>query len=601
MYQSIGEVYLRSIIKQKTLPPSQTVNERPYLNLPYNLTTNTNTRLREIEIRGYAFNDAVKTRKEYITDISALMKRSAAYNRIQIEDIDGYLEIVGTEIRNTQEHRNMFIIFAKVLPFNDYMPYYMYKKMKHAYTYTDFFPSYLVMPFGTTILNIANTLREYLQIPVHCNIVTPEGNLPIFKFKDWKDNTDATYTGTLTSFDDTQGYTAVVLNTDQENISWTYTPSLIDFTGNITFTLFCSLLNSSSDSVNVTIKDSNDVLVLTQNFNITNTTQFITLNQVRLSPYTEYTITAKKNTANAGDIVMGGIRVIDTSAVRKIEFNTPAPNMNKGECKIFDTVTLANTTRSTWKRIYYPNAHKFTGNIVFENATMQWKINPNTTWSATGILTDRISNYSGKLYPNDYGTSNVILGIDDVKPDRIIVDIKLKDEVNKKAEHAIIEITPVAIFVTTIPLMPSLSNGWEVTMANTVSKGVLNDSIKSLTMLTTTSSVSIMRSSLLTEYMVTPYDSFDQTSFNYTQTEGGFYTYDNTIMNTGYTFVVTILPRVSYTVGKQYLRTAITGADFYVDGEFVDTTKKITLNDFVTSLFESGILINQGLAHKRVL
>lgn len=468
--------------------------------------------------------------------------------------------------------------------------------MKHDYSYLQFFPSYLTMPYGVDKIHIRNSGRESLRVYSVNTLETPEGNLPIFKYRDWKDYRNATYTGTLTSFDDTESYKAVVLSEDQQYIRWNHSPSLDDLSGNLTFTIFCKIDNASTQDINVEIKDIENVVLLTQNFELTTTTTSITLDTVRLTPYKACNITLKKNDSTPGDIIVGGIRTIHPDAVRRIEFTTPAPIMNKGECKVFDTVTPGNDNRSTWKRVYYPNMHKFTGEIVFENATMQWGVNPNVSWLSTGWLTDRISDEVGSFYPSDYATQIVELSIDDIKPDRIVIDIRLRD--TDRAEHAIVEITPVAIYVTTIPLMPSLSKGWTVTMTNTVSKGVLNDTIKSLTMLTSTSSISIIRSTLLSTVTTTPYNMFNFTPFNYNSIDDGFYTYENEVMTNGYTFALTVLPRVTDNTDKQFVRTPIDGEAYYVDGEFVDKEKEITLNDFVTSLFESGLLIKRSLAHK---
>ena len=77
MYQSIGEVFIQTIGKLRAEPSAQTVNQAHPINQPFPLTTNSRKRLREIEIRGYFFNDQNKTRKEYASDLDALMGRSA--------------------------------------------------------------------------------------------------------------------------------------------------------------------------------------------------------------------------------------------------------------------------------------------------------------------------------------------------------------------------------------------------------------------------------------------------------------------------------------------------------------------------------------------
>ena len=576
MYQSIGEVYLQTIFRVKVPPSNQSLHEAYPINMPYSIVSNTNKRLQDAEIRGYVFNDTNKTQTEYIADLNALTGRCAAYNRTQFEGIDGYLEVDGIEIRNTLSELNTYIIYAKYLPISNYCSYYQYQQTIMKHSFTSLFPAYFTLPFGVEKFELSNRYKERSIYSKITNIVTPEGSLPVFSYPDWINAGSCITTGTMVPSDGVK-YEAVTLDTPLQYIKWSVFPGMDNFAGNIEVSANCKVVNGASGTINITVVDSNDAIQFSTNYIITNTNfAYVRTPKIMLNPYERYELYVYNV---AGEVTIDGIRIKNVEAKEYIKFVPPAPTMNKGECKVYDTVTIGQRDTTKWKRVYAQ--HTFSGEIVFENATAQWIVKPNATWETTGIFVDRISNTLGTLYPYDFNTTIVDLNIVDIKPDSIVAIINLRNSTGMN--KVVVNITPLRMYFRVTPRMVYHSDyDWGLDMAEYESVGVLNDRVNSMVLFTATSSITMARSKLI------------GTNIRY----GSMFSFDSGDMNDEYTFVVSVLPRVTYNVGATHLVTAIDGDDYYVDGEFIDTTKNIYLSDFINSVYESGLMVNMNIAHR---
>lgn len=576
MYQSIGEVYLQTIFRVKVPPSNQSLHEAYPINMPYSIVSNTNKRLQDAEIRGYVFNDTNKTQTEYIADLNALTGRCAAYNRTQFEGIDGYLEVDGIEIRNTLSELNTYIIYAKYLPISNYCSYYQYQQTIMKHSFTSLFPAYFTLPFGVEKFELSNRYKERSIYSKITNIVTPEGSLPVFSYPDWINAGSCITTGTMVPSDGVK-YEAVTLDTPLQYIKWSVFPGMDNFAGNIEVSANCKVVNGASGTINIAVVDSNDAIQFSTNYIITNTNfAYVRTPKIMLNPYERYELYVYNV---AGEVTIDGIRIKNVEAKEYIKFVPPAPAMNKGECKVYDTVTIGQRDATKWKRVYAQ--HTFSGEIVFENATAQWIVKPNATWETTGIFVDRVSNTLGTLYPYDFNTTIVDLNIVDIKPDSIVAIINLRNSTGMN--KVVVNITPLRMYFRVTPRMVYHSDyDWGLDMAEYESVGVLNDRVNSMVLFTATSSITMARSKLI------------GTNIGY----GSMFSFDSGDMNDEYTFVVSVLPRVTYNVDATHLVTAIDGDDYYVDGEFIDTTKNIYLSDFINSVYESGLMVNMNIAHR---
>lgn len=581
MYQSIGEVYLQTISKINAEPSSQTVNQAHTINQPFPIAIPEKKRLREIEIRGYVFNDGKKTRKEYTSDLDALTGRYSCYNRIQMEDIDGYAEVRGTEIRNAAEQLNTYLIYAVILPRNEYNCLYQYKQVVIPQTHTSLMPSYIVLPFGVTSMDVTNRSREVLRKNKKCDIVTPEGSLPVFELPDILNTGDATKIADDVDNDNTFEYISSKLDLNTDYLRWTITPGVNRYSGKVKFTAYARIYNSSTENITITVRDDDDVTVLEQTFTTTSLAWVeLTTNAIALERYKQYTVTVNKT--GAGEVYIAGLRTSEVEDVKHIRFDIPAPNMDKGECKVYDTVTVNQTDKTKWKRVYAPASYKFTGQIVIENATMQWKINPNAYWKNTGIFTDRISNATGTLYPDEFKEMVVDISIINIKPDDVILEIQLRDFVDK-LKVVIVHITPLTMYFKVTPRISYADAiDWRLVIPSNTSIGTLNDVTKSMAIFTATSSITMIHNKPIGTMFVT----------------NGICSYNIAEMNEPYVFAISVLPRVTDNTGKLYNNKFVSGADYYVDGEFVDLGKTLYLSDFINSLYQNGLMVNMRIAHK---
>jgi len=574
MYQSIGEVFLETISKARIDPSSQSVYEDSPLNLPYPNSTNMNMKLRKVLINGYLFKDTKKTKEEYVTDMNALMGRSVVYNRIKMNDLDGYIQIKNIEPRQFITGLDKYYIYGSFLSSKAYSEYYQFKQTRLNHSHAVNFPSYFILPYGVTSYDFTNRLNERIIVNKICIITTPEGSIPVFHTPDYLHGSNPVATDNVPFYE-----TTILDGTDYNE--WEFVPGFNSFSGETVIKLNCKITNSASELVTVLIKDENDTTILNQNITLTNTSfATITTNSVKLNKFVKYT--TRINKVGQGEVVLDGIRMDQVDSYKHIRFNTPAPNMDKGECKVYDTVTVNEVDKTKWKRVYSSIDHTFTGQIVFENATMQWKINPSALWKNTGILTDRISNSVGTLYPEEFKEHEVVMGIIEILPDHIIVSFSMNDGTTKMNE-VICTITPLQLIFKVKPKINyDTAYDWKLVITNPISVGNLNELIGSMVIFTTTSSITMVRSKLL----------------NSEFTSTGFYSYDTTAMNGEYSFVISILPRVVYNTGKLYNSKNNSGADYYVDGEYIDINKTIYLSDFVNSIYESGLFINMNIAHK---
>lgn len=597
MYQSVGEVYLKSISKMKVEPSGQTQYQAHPINQPFTISTSGKKRLREMEIRGYLFNDANKTRKEYASDLDALQGRSAAYNRIQLEDIDGYLASDSPEIRNANDMLNIYLLYGKLLPVNEYDTYYQYRQTQFKHGFERSFPSYITLPFGVRTMNLTNKSGESFTYPKTCDVVTPEGSLPVFKFPDWFTVIDSTYMADVVSSDDSARYQSLLFNSVMEYAEWTFIPGYNWFAGGNRFAANCKISESNGEILNIMIRDENGDVVHQENFPLDNTEmKMIYTEPLNLEKYKKYTVRLTKvydqillqynfaayNVAytGLGNINVDLVRMDQVYTTQYIRFTTPAPNRNKGECKVYDTVTGTETDKMKWKRVYSLSAHKFTGHIVFENATMQWRINPTATWSATGLFTDRISNATGTLYPEDFKTTEVDIGIVELKPDQITIVFNMRD--TNKLSKTLCTITPLGVYFRVEPyFVYDNAMGWRIDVATNTSKGVLDTTVDSMVMFTPSSSIAMIKSNPIPA----------------TYSTNGFYSGDGTA-SSYHSFAITVLPRVTDNTNKLFHGKNVSGADYYVDGEYIDTGKTTYLSDFINALYTSGLMVNMNITHK---
>ena len=579
MYQSIGEVFLQTVGKVRVAPASQATYEHQPVNTPFPITGTGKKNIRLMEVRGYVFNDGLKSRKEYASDIDAIMGRNTAYNRILINDANGYIQPSEVEVRNTEDEMNLYLIYGKYLPASDYDEYYTYQQFSSHSVHARGLPSYFVLPYGVNSIIRSSNNDNHLNVAKTTQIVTPEANLPIFTHNDWFTYENAVYNCTFIDIDEATRFKALKFDSTEDYARWDVVTGINFFSGNNVIGINCKIINSTSENLTVTIKDANNVTVYTQTFTITNTEwEYKTTSAINFDMYTGYTITLSIG-VGVGSVLVDLMRIKESGNHSYIRFHTIEPTHNKGEAKLYDTVTDAEVDKTKWKRVYNVD-HTFTGNMVLENATMQWKIKQGVLWNTTGTFTDRISSETGTLRPAEFTDKTVRVKIVDIKPDAVKVIFHLAGESTMMRMDC--TVTPLTVHAAVRPLVtPANAKGWVLEVPTNVAKGTLDTKMGSLVMFTTTSSISMIKTKFITP----------------TYTTNGYCSHNGTTTESTYSFDIVVLPRVTDNTGKLFDSHPVSGT-YFVDGEFIDTGKTIYLADFINSLCENGMFVEKRLAHR---
>ncbi len=356
------------------------------------------------EMTGYLYQETgtSKTAQDYAEDLMALLERDAAYNLFNYDSEKGFVTDIDVSIPKDVGKKTI----AKYVLKGRYFPSTVYQQglSVEGDTYTNSvgigFPQYVALPNGSTNVRMTSSLDIVNLSPVGYINSGLSAFIPIYRLYSLfnHSNYDST-TGSAGS--DVDGYDTVTveLNAQNENIVWSFNAGTDVPRGSYKLKMRLKDGAITSDVKVLVVGSVSGTIATTY---LTGSSSFSILETAALSLTTheDITVTISKATADANTIVFDYVYLAPQFA-SMVVFDADS-EYDKGEVKVYDTVTHGEATETNWKRVYSLR-HQFTGDIILRNQLLTWRINTAALWSATGTLT--VGGVAKALRPEAFGAT----------------------------------------------------------------------------------------------------------------------------------------------------------------------------------------------------
>jgi hypothetical protein len=371
-----------------------------------------------ILIRGllYQKTDDPKNAEDYAEDLMALEERNSVFNYINSSGTRGFLTNIQVSVPHKARSGKIreYEIKGKFFPYSAYQHALTYRGSRYDDAVYYCFPRYFTLPSDAYNVHLASTI-DIIPLAPRGYI----GTVPIYRpFPVLNHSNYYSLTGTLGSDPEAMDGTTITLNATGEAVSWKLTVGK-DIPRGAYKVKFRAKESTSVQDIQLDIVGSVSGSIASLKFTGPDEFLIYETSTISFTTHEEVTVTVTKLNAPPSNVVVIDYVGFNTEFSVLVVYDTVS-EYNNGEVKIFDTVTHGETDSSKWKRIYSIR-HIFTGDMIFQNDLMQWRIDQTKNWEDTGDLI--VNSVEKVLFPITCRTEKPDIRIVSFEPTYIELEI----------------------------------------------------------------------------------------------------------------------------------------------------------------------------------
>lgn len=458
MSHEIGDVYVQAV--EEFSPDMESRSQSIYKGMFRRPTVRGGSKTAEsFDLVGHTWAEGVKNEDDFIEDIRALT-REAAYNRINLGNRVGFLNVKDIKSKKTADMANMreYAMSGYFSPVAQYEASVQLDTVAFTDEWNKGIVPFVPLPVGATNVRVKSPWQSITLLNPAGTITGADGAVPVyqpFPVFDWRTYGCALAGATpaVATFDAAvySGKKISLTHFADETIIWTFVAGkdapLCKYKLG-----FRVEDGAAAGAFTVTVAGSVSGTILSAESHATAASAgaWEHIETAEISLLTSETITVTVTKATNDNVFSINYGYLIPQNTCRITFDA-ADEYETGECRVYDTVTTGNTVVATWKRVYN-DEHIFSGDMVFQNSFLRWTIKQATAWSTATTLTELISNNTGTLYPVAFAADLTDVLIDEILPNQIRLKVRMDvgaattyDSLND-IETAEITITPTAFY-----------------------------------------------------------------------------------------------------------------------------------------------------------
>lgn len=405
----IGDIYIPSL---ESMEPENRKKHFSFTDLnSSNIlpgTVDGKSEIMDINIDGYLFSEGSKNANDYAEDLISTMKREPFFNKISYSGFSGFFIPESINIPNNVEMYGLrkFTAKGKFLPdkTNIHSLTTRYDVVLPNEWFVNNIPL-IPLPVGATNVCVRGDYDTISLSPMG-TVTGPDGTFNVYRpyLMYDADNYSTLSSGGVISYQDaTYKHQTINLDANGEYVQWSHSShtnsrGLGQDLPRGKYKLKVRVKDSNvANDIKLTVYYSDGSTKIHEAIYSTSSTDYVILEtpEFDLNWIGYYFIRITKNSATTNNIYVNYC-YLEPVGNQRIIYDISGNEIDNGECKVYDTVTHGNTIESTWKRIYNTE-HKFTGDIIFENALMRWFIKTDISWYSSYNTTNGYIYYKNNL------------------------------------------------------------------------------------------------------------------------------------------------------------------------------------------------------------